>query len=150
VSEGPASFLDVFPTVCAAAGISLPADVRREGGIDLVAEVNGANRSAQRPLFFEYHYPQRGGPASLPMAIRLGKWKLFASHDFVRMQLYDLAADIGEQHDVAARRPDVVRDLRSRLEGWWKQFEGKFSVEPVSTPVPVPSPEELDKRHYRN
>jgi N-acetylgalactosamine-6-sulfatase len=149
-SEAVTSFLDVFPTLCAAAGVPVPADAALDGGIDLVAEANGAGRARSRPLFFEYHYPQRGVSASLPMAIRLGRWKLFASHDFSKLELYDLALDIGEQTDVASRNPAVVRDLRAKLVSWWGQFAGKFDVSGKATPVATPSLEELDKKHYRN
>lgn len=58
------------------------------------------------------------------------RWKLIAPSDGPRMsvhtqtelgndplpQLYDLAADPGEQRNMAAKRPEVVKELRSRLE----------------------------------
>ena len=32
------------------------------------------------------------------------------------MELYNLTADIGEKTDLAARNPDMVRQLRAKLE----------------------------------
>jgi hypothetical protein len=34
-------------------------------------------------------------------------------------RLFDLAADSGENRDVAAEHPDVVNDLRNTLDAWW-------------------------------
>jgi len=36
------------------------------------------------------------------------------------------------------------------LQRWWAQFSGKVDLNGPRTSVPVPSPEELEKRHYRN
>jgi arylsulfatase A-like enzyme len=36
----------------------------------------------------------------------------------VRYRLYDLDADPGEEYDVAAQRPELVAELRTKLEGW--------------------------------
>jgi hypothetical protein len=32
--------------------------------------------------------------------------------------LFDLAADIGEQKDLAGQRPEVVKDLAARYDAW--------------------------------
>jgi N-acetylgalactosamine-6-sulfatase len=142
------STLDVFPTVCAAAGLPLPADL--DGGLDLVAMANGSRHGAGRALFFEFHFGQRGVAPSLPMAVRRGKWKLFADPGFGSLELYDLEADIGEEHNVAALNPQVVAALKPQLERWWSQFAGQIELPPKTTRVPTPPPEELEKRHYRN
>ena len=138
------SVLDVLPTACAAAGVRVPADV--DGGIDLVRVANGER--TDRTLFFEFHFPQRGVEPSLPMAVRRGKWKLFADHDFRSVQLYDLEADVGEVRDVAPQKPEVASTLRLDLQRWWRQFP--IELPPKTTHVPTPPPEELDRRYYRN
>ncbi len=149
-SAAVTSFLDVFPTFCAAAGVPVPADAALDGGVDLVAEANGADRTKGRALFFEYHFPQRGVAASLPMAVRLGPWKLFADHSFSRTELYNLETDIGESANVAGRFPAVAADLKKRLEQWWRQFAGKFDVSGEVTRVQTPGEAELETRYYRN
>jgi arylsulfatase A-like enzyme len=55
--------------------------------------------------------------------IRTKEWKYIRCWDpgvFPRTgcELYDLAADPLEQHDVSAEHPEVVADLDSKLEGW--------------------------------
>jgi arylsulfatase A-like enzyme len=136
--------LDVLPTACAAAGVRAPADL--DGGIDLVRPAGG--EKVDRALFFEFHFPQRGVESSLPMAVRRGKWKLFADHDFSSMQLYNLETDIGEARDVAPENPGVVAALKPELQRWWGQFQ--VELPPKTTRVPTPPLEELDKRYYRN
>jgi hypothetical protein len=36
-----------------------------------------------------------------------------------RVELYDLAADPGQEHDIAAAHPDVVSELQAGYEAWW-------------------------------
>lgn len=150
VSDEPAGILDVFPTFCAAAGVPVPEGVTLDGGVDLVALANRKLSTQARPLFFEFHFPQRGDVPSLPMAVRKGRWKLFARHDLSAVELYDLETDIGEQNDLAGQRPEVVRPLREELRRWWAQFADKVDLALKPTRVETPSPEDLEKRYYRN
>ncbi|MGH9657528.1 MAG: sulfatase-like hydrolase/transferase [Bryobacteraceae bacterium] len=143
VSNALASILDIFPTFT-----EVPAEVKLDGGVDLVALANG--RVPDRALFFEFHAPQRGVEASLPMAARRGKWKLFATHSLDRVELYDLEADLGERDNVAARNPKVVADLKAELAGWWSQFAAQVELPEKRTPVPIPPESELEKRYYKN
>ncbi len=148
VSNAVVSALDLVPTVCAAAGVRAPGNL--DGGIDLVPVANGNLARTNRPLFFEFHFPQRGVEASLPMAVRRGRWKLFADHAFSQVQLYDLVADPGETTDLAAATPDVLKALREELRGWWAQLADQVDLHPALTRVPTPPLEELEKRYYRN
>jgi arylsulfatase B len=50
-------------------------------------------------------------------ALRSGDWKLIRDHD-APWQLYDLAADLGEKSDLAAREPDRVAALAAIWEKW--------------------------------
>jgi arylsulfatase A-like enzyme len=60
------------------------------------------------------------------MAIRQGEWKLVAYDPVVDggrgkatpKKLYNLAADIGEQHDLAASEPDKVNELQAAWDEW--------------------------------
>ncbi len=56
-------------------------------------------------------------------AVRRGQWKLvdWRDHDAKKSsgwQLYDLANDIGEQHDLAAAQPQLVAQLSQEWETW--------------------------------
>lgn len=149
VSKAMASVLDLFPTICAAAGVEIPAGLKLDGGINLLPVLNGKS-AAERALFFEFHFPQRGVVASLPLAVRKGRWKLFADHQFNSIELYDLEADIGEGRNVAAQHPAIARGLKTELRQWWGQFAGKVDLNAPRTRVEAPTPAELEKKHYRN
>jgi arylsulfatase A-like enzyme len=52
-----------------------------------------------------------GGPAQ---AVRMGRWKAVRRPGFTGpFELYDLETDLGEQHDVAAAHPDLIRQITS-------------------------------------
>ena len=69
-------------------------------------------------------------------AVRCGQWKLVGTPK--QWELYDLAADIEEQQDVAAKHPDVVRKLAAYAEqahtpntwGEWIDKSKSFRVTP--------------------
>lgn len=149
VCRAPATVLDLFPTYCAAARVKPPAGMRLDGSENLV-DLAGAKAYAGRSLFFEYHKGQRGAAdSSLPMALRRGRWKLFADHEFSRTELYDLESDPGEQRNAAAANPEVVAAMLPELRKWWAQF-GDVDLHPKNSLIPAPSREELDQRYYRN
>jgi hypothetical protein len=53
-------------------------------------------------------------------ALRTEKWKLVyqPAPDGVHWRLFDVVADPEQRSDVAAEHPDVVAELRGRLEAW--------------------------------
>ena len=102
----PAQHIDVFPTIAAAAGASLPVD-RPIDGLNLLPFVTGqAARLPTRTLFW-----RSGGYE----AVRDGYWKLQVSQHPARIWLFDLSRDPTERMDLSRKRPDVVKRLRSDL-----------------------------------
>ena len=96
VRRGPGGAADVAPTLLAAAGLP----VHGLSGVDL------RTRRADRPVFagtFARIVVQGSMKAALPL-------------DGSAPQLFDLAADPGELHDLAAERPAEVARLRRLLE----------------------------------
>jgi len=55
-------------------------------------------------------------------AIRVGDWKLVAAGNKAPWELYDLSVDRTETHNLAAERPDQVRELKSM----WEQHRDEF------------------------
>ena len=60
----------------------------------------------------------RGRPGA---AIREGRWKLVRIKD-KPAELYDLATDIGESRDLAAREPQIARRLSIAIDAWDKEL----------------------------
>lgn len=131
---------DLFPTLLAAAGVSVPEEhAAKLDGRDLGPLLRGEPFEALRPLVWHQpHFWGPTGPGIEPFtALRLGDEKLIWFHDGMRLELYDLAQDIGEQHDLAAARPERVGALSAVL-GEWMRARGvqrsilRSSGEPVA------------------
>ena len=124
-----ASTMDILPTLAKLAGAELPS--RRVDGKDiwpLMSAQRGAKSSHE--AFFYY----RGWALE---AVRSGKWKLHLPHSYrslggrqggtggqpvkyeqakIGLALFNLQQDVGEQHDVSAQHPEVVKRLLSLAE----------------------------------
>ena len=75
---------------------------------------NKAGQKEHEYLYWEYPDPKIGNKA-----IRMGKWKGIITNirqGNTEMQLYDLDADLREEHDVAAQHPDIVAKFRQLME----------------------------------
>lgn len=103
VSEQLCYFPDVLPTVAELAGAKVPDDV---DGISLVPTLLGA-AAGQPQQQHEYLYWEIDGQT----AVRSGDWKAYRKKPGAAWELYDLAKDLGEQHDLAAVEPDRVAAL---------------------------------------
>lgn len=115
IVDEPVSTGDVAPTICRLAGVDAPT----EGDFHDLTAVLAPPVPPQAPREFFWHQPhytnQGGRPAG---AIRRGPWKLVEHFEDGRLELFDVDADPGESHDVAAAEPALVAELRGRLEGW--------------------------------
>jgi arylsulfatase A-like enzyme len=112
VYNKPVIALDVLPTAVAAAGGQLPKDARLDG-VNLLPYLTGENAEAPH----EYLLWRYGSQ----LAARKGEWKLIKNHGGA-VELYNLTADIGEQHNLAKEKPDLVRQLNDALEQWNAQL----------------------------
>jgi choline-sulfatase len=56
-------------------------------------------------------------------------------HDFPTLMLFDIRQDPHEQHDLAAQRPELVREGQARLEGWLSEQLGSspHAIDPMLT-----------------
>lgn len=109
VSAIPSYFPDWFPTLCAAAQVSLP-DGDLLDGIDLLPTATGNVVAArEEPMIWEF--AGYGGQ----LAVRDGKWK--AVRQGIRgkspqdWELYNLNEDPGETTDLADQHPAIVDRL---------------------------------------
>lgn len=110
----PVTTPDLFPTLVELAGARLSGATL--DGVSLAPALSGTDLKRE-PLFWHYpHYSNQGGkPAA---AVRSTDWKLIYFYDTERVELYNLASDIGETTDLAPTRPDVVGNLKGLLGRW--------------------------------
>jgi arylsulfatase A-like enzyme len=112
------SFADVLPTAAEIAGTKPPEDIT---GVSIVSALTSPPNTgpSREYLYWEFH--ERG----FHQAILDGDWKAVRHGINGEIELYDLASDLGEEHNVAAQHPDVVariaellRDARTDSEHW--------------------------------
>ena len=121
--DTPVSGIDYFPTLLQLAGVTNSPEQIMDG-TSLVPLLKGGS-IAPRPLFWHYpHYGNQGGePSSI---IRSGDWKLIHYWEDGRNELYNLAADMGEQHDLATAESKRAGELWSQLQAWLKSTGAKI------------------------
>jgi arylsulfatase len=113
ISHQVGHVIDLLPTCLEAAGVSYPKDLRGEKampleGKSLLPVFRGKLRTNHEALYWE-HEGNR--------AVRVGKWKLVGEYGKV-WELYDLEADRTEQVDLAAKRPEMLKELGEKYKKW--------------------------------
>ncbi|OHB63786.1 MAG: arylsulfatase [Planctomycetes bacterium RBG_13_62_9] len=125
VCREPASTMDILPTIAGRTGAKLPD--HKIDGKDIWPLVSGqSGAKSPHEAFFYYR-------AWALEAVRSGNWKLHFPHAYATLggrpggtggkpakyeqaktdlALFDLQADIGEQHNVADQHPEVVERLQ--------------------------------------
>ena len=106
-SDFVSGFEDWLPTLAQIVGIETPDSV---DGISLVPTLIGKSQPARDFLYREFS--GYGGQQS----VRVGDWKAIRQQlrkGKVVTELYNLADDIAEQHDLAADHPDRVKTLEA-------------------------------------
>jgi len=126
VCKTPVTSVDYYPTFRQITG-ARPAGVQKLDGVSLLPLLNDPDAALKRETIY-WHYPLArphflGGRSA--GAVRAGDWKLIEFFDTGKAELYNLADDIGEKHDLGARRPAKVAELRKRLAAWRKDVGAK-------------------------
>jgi arylsulfatase A-like enzyme len=145
-SGEPILSVDLSPTLCDLAGVPGP-EGQPIDGVSLLPILTGEADSLGREAIF-WHFPGYLGARgdqwrTTPVSVvRSGPMKLMHFLEDGRFELYDLVDDPGESSNLADRRPEEVRRLRSLLEDWQAQ---------VGAPIPGPNrptdqPPDRDRR----
>ena len=128
--------VDFFPTFCSLAGVTAPSGVKFDGE-DLSAVWKGTRKPRTAPLLWEYGrkppldgpgkirafpYPNEPGAKSPNVAIRDGDWKLLVNADGTVAELYHLATDRDESHNLAAEKPEIAKQLTDAALAWRKSL----------------------------
>lgn len=114
--HAPVIIEDFFPSVLQMAGVRSYRTVQPVDGQSFVPLLKGATADADRPLLF--HLPNiwsegngradRYAPCTV---LRQGDWKLLYWHIDQEFELFNLAGDLGERDNLAAKQPQKVREL---------------------------------------
>jgi len=117
-SDTPVIGSDIFSTILDIVDIPLPND-RTIDGVSLLPLFD--NRSIERPvpLFWRTHI----APPESHAAMRVGDWKIIASQDLQRFQLYNIQKDWKEERDLAGEMPDRLAAMKKRFMEIWDGVE---------------------------
>jgi uncharacterized sulfatase len=136
---GPATLMDVFPTVSALAGLAMPTDTDFDGR-DISALLRGVGKAPERDIYFSNRNKIN--------AVRSGVWKLHlrerpldkkgqpqGSRKFEPPLLYRLDTDPVESRDVAEEYPDVVDRMRSSAELYAAGLDPALKLRPFGRAI---------------
>ncbi len=121
-SDEPVITVDYYPTVLDIAGVAGdPAHNASVDGKSLVPLLRDPAAELGRATLY-WHYPHYHSMGATPYsAIRDGDWRMVEFYEDGRVELFNLADDAGEQHDLAADMPDKVAELKAKLDAWREQ-----------------------------
>jgi len=122
---GRVGYIDVLPTVLAAAGARAPENL---DGINFLPALLGKAPLPERPWFSYMHQA-----ADAHASVHEGPWKLVAHGDFFaekpsappRLELYNLETDPKESNDIASKQQAIVWRLHKAL----REFGGLQKVD---------------------
>lgn len=98
--------LELFPTLLNLAGVEPPQGVKLDG-FDMLPVLAGEQPSPRTEMYWKRRKKE---------AARVGDWKWVRnSHG---TYLFDLSQDLGEQNNLAEKRPEKVAELEGKFEDW--------------------------------
>lgn len=125
------SHIDLYPTLLDLCGVAAPAGPRVDGiTLRPLLERTDAAGWPERTLFTHNPIDETN---KYPGAVRTQKYRLVREikgpaggsrakandASAKRWQLYDMENDPGQEHDIAAAHPEIVKDLDARYEAWF-------------------------------
>ncbi len=119
---------DFFPTILEMAGAKADSKPAADG-LSLTPLLRGG--AIQRDAIY-WHYPHYGNQGSAPSgAVRSGNHKLIEFYEDGRLELYNLAEDLRESHNLAQSNPKLASELHGKLKQWRAA---------VGASMPIPNP----------
>lgn len=124
-----AAHIDFFPTISEIAGAKLSEPVKQQiEGRSLVPLLeNPAAPWADRYLFaHQGRWPKFADPNDSKFkmtSVRNTRWAMVSENGGKEpsWQLFDLSADYGQQNNVIAQHPEVVKELSAAFDKWWSE-----------------------------
>lgn len=117
---------DLLPTICSAAEIPLPKNLKLDG-INLLPLLQGERKQLERNTVFWqlnlYKHLQRHYDKPKPYATEIARrnhWKMLALNG-KPVELFDIEEDIEEKNNLIHEHPDVVKSMNVELQDWLTQ-----------------------------
>ncbi len=139
--------LDVLPTLAELCGVPVPAS-HRPDGVSLAPLLREASAPAPRNhLVVQF----QGGPyfRSEPKpweysCVLKDRWRLIDGRE-----LYDIREDPAQRNDIAAARPDMVKQLRALYPPFWESVSRRMTPVHIDLGNPAQNPTVLCSQDWR-
>ncbi|MFK7776908.1 MAG: arylsulfatase [Gimesia sp.] len=115
VTDHLSAFWDVMPTLADLTGTKAPADI---DGISFLPTLLDKPKQQKQHEYLYWEFPAYKGQ----QAVHMGDWKgvrqnlLKKRNPVMKIELYNLKSDPGEQHDVADQHPKIVARIKSIMK----------------------------------
>ncbi|BDD09736.1 sulfatase [Fulvitalea axinellae] len=122
--------MDVKPTVLDFLGLKkkYKPEFKAMDGQSLRKTLIKGKTDDDRPVF--WHYPHYHYQGAVPYgAVRSGDWKLVEIYEDGTTELYNLANDLEETHDLSASNPEKTAELKVMLNDWRKEVKAQMPVD---------------------
>lgn len=118
--------VDLLPTLCATAGVTLPVDATGDGE-NLLPAFKGETIQRTRPIFWRISGNKKDPNFWPDLAVRDGDWKLVTTFDGQRNELYHLGINRTEDgsKDAARSHPEVTLRLSKMIQDWFATLPTK-------------------------
>ncbi|MGI9243374.1 MAG: sulfatase family protein, partial [Verrucomicrobiales bacterium] len=116
------SAVDLLPTFCEVAGVSLPPDYKPDGVSQVEALRGKPFEKREKPLFWKmggaWPAPKMRPDHWCAFAVVDENWKLVSNSDGSYVELYDIAKDVYEKQDLKEAEPELAAQLLAKIEQW--------------------------------
>ena len=138
---------DFFPTILEMAQVESYEPVQTVDGISFVDVLKDPSVNRERPIV--WHFPNLWGETQNKeegygaySAILSGDYHLIYTWETQTCRLYNVKNDIGEQHDLAAEYPEIVKKLSKELSDYLRERDAQRPSMKATGKL-IPYPDEL-------
>ncbi|MBL9082852.1 MAG: arylsulfatase [Planctomycetales bacterium] len=133
---------DLFPTLVDLCGIDGPGNAKFDGVSLMPLFGKESKKLPERTLVVQYGQ----NPVKWESCVLRDKWRLVHGEE-----LYHVGRDPGQEKNIAAELPEVVKQLREHYEKWWAEIEPRLQdFSPISIGAPQENPVTLTAADWTN
>lgn len=125
VCDVPVISTDLYPSILEMLGLPLQRQQHADGK-SFVSLLRGQKRLDRDALYWHFPHYSNHGMQSPGGAVRYKNYKLIEYYENNTVQLFDLAKELEEEHDISKEQPEKVNELREMLHRWRKDVNARM------------------------